>query len=204
MAQFAGAKYFTKLDASSGFWQMKLERKSSKLCTFITPFGRYKFLRLPFGISSAPEVYHRTIHQIFENMPAIDTSMDDIIIWGSTKAEHNERLAAALKATRKVNFKLNREKCVFRVQELTFLGDRLTVDGIKPDPEKVSALRNMERPTPKGDIQKFLGDVNYQGKFIPDLSTKSALLRSLLDCKNTWVWTPEHEAQLRLKLITSP
>lgn len=67
---------------------MKLERESSKLCTFITPFGRYKFLRLPFGISSAPEVYHRTIHQIFENMPGVDTSMDDIIIWGSTKAEH--------------------------------------------------------------------------------------------------------------------
>lgn len=88
IAQFAATKYFTKFDAWSVFWEMKLERESSKLCTFITPFGRYKFLRLPFGISSAPEVYHRTIHQIFENMPGVDTSMDDIIIWGSTKAEH--------------------------------------------------------------------------------------------------------------------
>lgn len=85
MAEFADAKYFSKLDASSGFWQMMLDDTSSKLCTFITPFGRYRFLRLPFGIVSAPEVYHRTINALFQDIVGVNTSMDDIIVWGRTK-----------------------------------------------------------------------------------------------------------------------
>lgn len=80
MAKFADAKHFSKVDASQGFWQLQLDDPSSRLCTFNTPFGRYRYLRLPFGISSAPEVYHKTIHELFENVPNVDTSMDDIII----------------------------------------------------------------------------------------------------------------------------
>lgn len=82
MVQFANAKYFSKLDASSGFWQLKLDEASSKQCTFNTPYGRYRFLRLPFGIASAPEVDHKTIHLIYELIVGVDTSMDDIIVWG--------------------------------------------------------------------------------------------------------------------------
>ena len=85
MAQFSGAKWFSKLDASSGFWQMKLDEESSKLCTFNTPEGRYRFLCLPYGILSAPEVYHKKIHMIFEHIPGDHTMMDDIIVWASRR-----------------------------------------------------------------------------------------------------------------------
>ena len=193
MAQFANAKWFSKLDASSGFWQLKLDQESSKLCTFITPFGRYRFLRLPFGISSAPEVYHRTVHQLFENMEGVNTTMDDIIVWGSTKKEHDERLVKVLNKIREVKLKLNQEKCEMGVSELTFMGDRLTAQGVMPDPKKVSAIHNMERPECKKDLQRFLGMVNYLRKFVQDLSTKTAMLRSLLNEQNEWVWTPHHE-----------
>lgn len=74
MAQFAGAKVLSKLDAKSGFWQLKLNPSSSQLCTFATPFGRYRFKRLPFGIKSATEVYHRTIHGNPGLTPAWTTS----------------------------------------------------------------------------------------------------------------------------------
>ena len=90
MAQFSNAKYFSKLDTLSGYWQMKLDEDSSKLCVFNTPFGRYKYLRFPFGISSAPEVYHKKVHMLFEHIDGVDTPMDDIIVWGSTTAEHAE------------------------------------------------------------------------------------------------------------------
>ena len=89
MAQFAEATIFTKLDASKGFWQVQLDEVSSYKCTFNTPFGRFRYLRLPFGISSAPEVYHKIGHEIFEGISGVDTSMDDIIVWGNTKKEHD-------------------------------------------------------------------------------------------------------------------
>lgn len=73
MAQFANVKYVSKLDASSGFWQLKLDEASSRLCTFNTPHRRYRFLRLPFGIASAPEVYHKTIHMLYEHIEGADT-----------------------------------------------------------------------------------------------------------------------------------
>ena len=81
-----------KLDASNGFWQMQLEDESADLCTFNTSFGRFKYLRLPFGISSSPEIYHRTINYLFSHLEGVDTSMENIIIYGAIPEEHDQRL----------------------------------------------------------------------------------------------------------------
>ena len=82
---------------------MKLDEDSNKLCVFNTPFGRYKFLRLPFGIPSVPEVYHKKVHMLFEHIEGVDTTMDNIIVWGSTKAKHDDRLREVFETTRKAN-----------------------------------------------------------------------------------------------------
>uniref|UniRef100_A0A3P9HQ00 Gypsy retrotransposon integrase-like protein 1 n=1 Tax=Oryzias latipes TaxID=8090 RepID=A0A3P9HQ00_ORYLA len=193
MAQFAGAKWFSKLDASSGFWQLRLDEESSKLCTFNTPEGRYRFLRLPYGIRSAPEVYHKTIHMIYEHIPGVETMMDDIIVWGTTREEHDKRLRQVLDKTREVNLKLNKDKCEFGVKTLTFVGDVVSEQGVKPDPKKTSAINNMERPTNKDEVRRFLGMVTYLAKFVPQLATLTTPLRSLLEQKNEWIWSHEQE-----------
>ena len=193
MVQFAGAKVLSKLDAKSGFWQLKLTPSSSQLCTFATPFGRYRFKRLPFGIKFASEVYHRTIHGIFEDLPGVDTSMDDIIIWGESTEVHDQRLRAALQRCREVNLKLNPAKCEIGVLELTFLGDVVSAEGLKADPEKVRAIDEMEKPQSVKDLQRFLGMVNYLSRFIPDLSTRAAPLRTLPEKKDQWCWAHEQE-----------
>lgn len=90
--QMVSAKYFTKLDASQGFWQIKLDESSTKYSTFNTPFGAYCFLRLPFSIISASEIFHRTMEHIIEGLDGVRVCVDDIIVWGSTVQEHNERL----------------------------------------------------------------------------------------------------------------
>lgn len=192
MAQFAGATWFSKLDASetSGFWQMRLDEENSRLCTFNTPEGRYRFICLPYGILSAPEVYHKTIHMIFEHIPRVETMMDDIIVWGATRE--------VLDKTREVNLKLNKDKCEFGVKSHTFVGD-VSEEGVKPDPRKTSAINNMERPTNKDEVRRFLGMVTYRAKFVPQLSTQSASHRSLLEQKNEWIWSHEQE-QCFLKL----
>lgn len=92
ISEMSGARYFTKLDASQGFWQVKLEERSTKYCTFNTPFGRYCFPRLPFGIKLAPEIFHTAMEQIIEGLKGVRVYIDHIIIWASTAQEHNERL----------------------------------------------------------------------------------------------------------------
>lgn len=203
----SGASYFTKLDASSGFYQIVLDEESSKLCTFNTPFGRHCFLRLPFGISSAPEVFHRTVQQLFDGIEGVGVFIDDVVVWGKTKTEHDERLARVLKRAQKSGLKLNKSKCQFGVQEITYLGEKLSGAGVQPDPEKVRAIAELPVPQDKNDLQRALGLVNYLGKFIPNLSANTRALRSLLETNTMWQWMAEHAkewAWLRSSLTQEP
>ncbi len=194
-SEMAGATWFSKLDASSGFWQIPLDDESARLTTFNTPFGRYCYRRLPFGIASAPEVFHKTVQQLFEGIEGVRSIHDDIIVWGKTKAEHDERLKAAMAIARKANLKLNFDKCRFAVPSLTYMGEKLSADGVQPDPAKVAALEKMPVPECKADLQRYLGMVNFLGKFISNLSAKTTALRSLLENRTPWQWNHEHQAE---------
>ncbi|CAM5118839.1 unnamed protein product [Natator depressus] len=152
MTQFANAQYFSKLDASSGFWQLKLTEECSKLCTFKIPYGKYRLFHLPFGIASAPEVYHKTIQMIYEHINGVDTSVDTITTLGSTEEEHDHRFQEVLDATRAANLKLNREKCVLEVAELTFVLNIISNKGVKSDKRKISAIEMMLRPQSKKEV----------------------------------------------------
>ncbi|XP_024886578.1 uncharacterized protein K02A2.6-like [Temnothorax curvispinosus] len=96
LGQLNGVKYITKLDCVSGFWQVPLSEDSKKLTTFITPFGRFCFCRLPFGILSAPECFQKRASQILEGLEGVANLIDDIIVWGKTIQEHDARLRAVL------------------------------------------------------------------------------------------------------------
>ena len=110
-AKVKNAKIYSVLDASNGYWQIRLTKDSQKYTTFNSPFGRYKYLRLPFDIKSSSEVFQRTISQILENIDGCEVIADDILIWGQDKEEHNSRLCAVLEQIRQANMKLNRDKC---------------------------------------------------------------------------------------------
>ena len=90
ISEMAGAQYFSQLDASSGYWQVRVDDASYDLPTFGTPFGRYRFKRLPCGIHSVSEVFQAKVASLIENLPGY--SQDDIIVWGTTKEEHDSRL----------------------------------------------------------------------------------------------------------------
>ncbi|KAE8291509.1 Retrovirus-related Pol polyprotein from transposon 17.6 Protease [Larimichthys crocea] len=206
-SEMAGAKYFSKLDASQGFWQLKLHEDSTKYCTFNTPYGRYCFQRMPFGICSAPEVFHRTMEHIIEGIEGVRVYVDDLILWGSTLEQHNERLIKVLQRVQKYQLKLNRSKCQFGVNEITFLGDKLSAAGVEPDRSKIKAILDMPRPEDKKGVLRALGMINFIGKFIPNLSSKTVHLRELLRDRCEFKWTSEHEAEwsrLKTTLTTEP
>ena len=95
LAQIAGAQFFSKLDANSGFWQIQLSPDSALLTTFVTPFGRYCFNRLPFGITSAPEHFQRRMSAMLHDLDGVVCLMDDILVYGRTQEEHDHRLTEA-------------------------------------------------------------------------------------------------------------
>ena len=187
------AKTFTKLDATSGYWQVLLDDESKQLCTFNTPYGRYSFRRLPFGIKSASEVYQRTISEIMAVIPGCDAIVDDILIWGRIREEHDATLKKVLDRCRMNNLKLNEDKSEFRKSSVTYAGHVLSDKGVKPDAEKCRAIKQMEEPKDLSELQTFMGLVQYLGKFIPNLSEVTAPLRQLLGNDVIWHWEAEQQ-----------
>ena len=147
LAQLAGAKIFSKVDANSGFWQIPLSKDSCLLTTFITPFWRYCFNKLPFGISSAPELYQRRMSQILDGLEGVVCHIDDTLISNTTLAEHNSRLHAVLSRLQTAGVTLNAKKCKFHQDSIQFLGHIINHDGVRPDPEKISAIIKLKTPT---------------------------------------------------------
>ena len=178
LSLMSGAKFFTKLDASNAFWQVQLDEESSKLLTFNTPFGRYRYLRMPYGIHSASEICQDSIGNIITDNEGAVNAQDDIIIWGSTEPELESRTKATLQCIRQSGLKLRKEKCQFNMTEITFLGHHISAEGIRPDPRKTEAIVNMPEPTNVKELQRFLRMITYLGKFIPNLSENK-------QCKNS-------------------
>ena len=104
----SGATLFSTLDAEKAFYQIQLDEESSKLLTFNTPLGRYRYLRMPMGIKSAPEVYQQRMEQVFEGLTGVKVIMDDIIIHGRTRPEHDKRLRAVLRLAKDTNLRLKK------------------------------------------------------------------------------------------------
>ena len=185
LSELSKARIFSSFDAKDGFYQVSLDEESSKLTTFWTPHGRYRYLRMPFGISLAPEVFESTLQECLADLRGVKVIRDDILVvgYGATDAEaqsdHDQNVTRLLERARQVNLKLNKSKVKLRKTEVKFMGHVISNQGLKPDPDKVSAIKNMPKPTSSLEVQTLLGFVNYLSKFLPKLSDVSAPLREL-------------------------
>ncbi|UYV63892.1 K02A2.6-like, partial [Cordylochernes scorpioides] len=194
------AKIFTVVDTKDGFWNVKLSDESSNLTTFWTPFGRYKFLRMPFGLKTASEEYQRRLYEIFQGLEGIEIIADDILILGKGDSyeealkDHDRNLENLFKTARQANLKFNINKVKLRLKEVKYLGHIITPHGLKPDPEKVKALKEMPHPESITELKSFLGFATYLCKFMPNISMISEPLRKLTMKNSTWSWSKNHQA----------
>ena len=205
-SRIGNAKLFSTLDAKSGFWQIRLDKQSSKRTTFATPFGRFRFLRMPFGINTASEVFQQVMERLFEGYPCA-IIVDDILIWGNTTAEHDANIKKVLDRARQIGLKLNLSKCKFRKTSVSFVGHCFTEDGLKADPRKTDAIHKMPAPENQAALLRFLGMTNYLSKFIVDYSEKTAILRELLRNDVVWGWSENHQMafdRLKEELASPP
>ena len=204
LAKLGDSKIFSKLNANSGFWPIPLDDESKLLTTFVTPFGRVCFNRLPFGISSAPEIFQRTMSKILEGSEGTLCQMDDVLIHGVDQSEHDGRVRAVLHRLQEAGMTLN-DKCEFSRSSIRFIAHIIDSSGTHVDPQKTTAVTQFPVPSDVAGIQRFMGMVNHLGKCIPHLADLSDPLRQLLRKDSVWVGgEPQQKAfeQIRQALVS--
>jgi len=202
-----GAQYFSTLDATNAFWQVPLDEQSSELCTFATPWGRFKFNVLPFGICDASEVFQEITANLFGDLDGVINYIDDFVIHAPTRAEHDRRLKAFLDRCQTVGLRLTPGKACIAMDSVVFLGHRIAKAGISIVQDRIEAIMKFTPPADVSALRGFLGMLNYLARFIPDLSSRSAPLRHLTRKGVPFNWDANHQKifnDLKKSLSTAP
>ncbi len=142
-----GVQYFSKLDLSQAYHQLELEEQSRYITTFSTHLGLYRYKRLNYGTNAAAEMFQYTLQTALQGLTGVKNIADDIIIFGSTRSEHDKNLDACLTRLGTKGLRLNQSKCNFLSKKLSFFGQIFTKEGTRPDPKKVNDLLNAPKPT---------------------------------------------------------
>lgn len=191
--KFKGATVFSTLDARHGYWSVKLDHESSYLTTFNSPFGRYRFKRLPFGLCISQDVFQARMNQILEKCHGVVGMADDIAVIGKSEAEHDENLHNLMQVAREHGLVFNWDKCAIKQESIRFYGLVFDKHGAHPDPKRVTAMAEIKAPQNKKGLQEFLGVVTYMSPFVPRLATNTAPLRDLMKKDAEFAWSASHQ-----------
>lgn len=207
------AKVFSKIDLRSGYWHLMLDDESSLLTTFQTPFGRYRWRRLPFGLSVSSEIFQKHLNQALDGLSNTLCIADDVLVygvgdtWEEACQNHDLVFERLLQRCLEQGMKLNIDKLVLRATQVPFMGHLLTQDGIQPDPDKVDAILNMPKPEDVEAVRRVIGFVNYLAKFLPGLSDVMDPLRKLTHLDAEWTWNETHDkamAEIKALVTAAP
>ena len=206
-ARIGKKKFFTVFDQKDSYWQVPIDEESSFILTFNTPFGRYRFLRMPFGISSASEVLQHRVYKAFGDIKGVEVIADDMLVGAEDEETHDRLVRQVMERAREKNVVLNPKKIQYKQQQVKYFGCIIGHDGIRPDPGKVKAMVNIPTPADKSAVHRLLGVVNSFKDFIPNVSTLTAPIRTLLKKETDFQWLPEHDkalAEIKKTLTSEP
>jgi hypothetical protein len=205
-----GAQWFTKMDLKSGFHLIRIREGDEWKTAFRTRYGLYEYMIMPFGLTNAPSTFQDMMNHIFRDM--IDLGllayMDDLLIYADTIERHDEIVQEVLRRLTKNRLAISPEKCVWRTQEVEFLGYIINKDGIKMSQEKVEALLSWKYPSTLTEVQSFLGFANFYRRFIQDYSRVARPLTELTKGdKKDFIWTSDGARafdELKQRFTTAP
>lgn len=203
------AKVYTKLDVVAAFNKLRIAEGHEWKTAFITRFGLFESLVMPFGLCNAPASFQNYInHVLFDLLDNTCTAyLDDVLIYSSDKKEHRKHVDEVVSRLREAGLQIDIDKCEFETTKTKYLGLIITPGGIQMDPDKVSAILNWERPSGLHDLQRFLGFANFYRRFIQDFSKMTRPLNDLLRKDTTWCWTEGHQLafdRLKIAFTTAP
>lgn len=212
LPKLSGAKVFSVVDVQNGYWNLKLDPESSELTTMETPYGRYKWLRLPFGLTSSSEKFQQSLEEEIQ-IDGTHIIADDILVTGKGDTyddavrDHDKNLIALLEECQEKNIPLNKDKMQLRKESVPYMGNLLTNEGIKPDPEKVKAIIELQPPSDVKGTRSLLGMVNYLMRFLPHLSDICEPIRTLTHKDVIFKWSEIHDkafAELKSAITSAP
>ena len=189
--QLQGAKYFTSLDLTQGYHQLRITPEDVPKTAFRTPFGHFQFRVLSFGLTNAPATFQAAMNDVFRSMLGkhVLVYLDDILIFSKTLDEHQRHLREVLEILRRERFYAKLSKCTFCSAELEYLGHLVGEHGIKVDPRKVAGVVEWPPPTDVSRLRSFLGLANYFRRFIQGYSSMVQPLTTLTSKTKPWVWS---------------
>ena len=190
--KLSGATVFSIVDLKCGYCNVALDEESSYLTTFNSPYGRYRFLCMPFGLKMPQDIFQARIDQTFEGYEGVIGIADDIVTYGASDEDHGRNLHGIVARCEAKGIKLNLDKCRIKEPKIQFYGVICSGDGIQPNPKKVSALQQMKPPQDEGELASFLGLTTHMSTFIPNASSITTPLRDLAKEK-PFQWADQHQ-----------
>lgn len=192
---FRNGVFFSTLDAKSGYWTKKLSTQSQLLTAFNTPFKKYCFKRLPFGLSVSSEIFCEQMDRALNGIPGTFPCADDVKIQGSDEERHDLHLLETIDRAREAGIKFNPDKCQIKKQQISYFGRVITPNGVQPCPKKVKDILKLAPPTNKQELQSFFGTINFMATFIPNLSKQTHMMRGLLKKDIHFAWTSDMQLE---------
>ena len=197
-AKLKGAKVFSTIDLRSGYHHIALGKSSRAKTAFVTPFGKYKFLMIPFGLAQAPAYFQLLMNKVLHGLDFEMTYLDDIIIFSKDELQHLEHLEIVFSHLREDGLKMKCSKCDFFKKEIHYLGHLISTEGISSLPYKLDCIQHMPVPKNAKEIKQFLGLTGYYGKFVPRFADISRPLTTLTKKDKKFEWTPACQKSFNL------
>ena len=161
LQELEGLSYATALDLKMGYYTLRLDPDAQKVCTLITPWGKYKYLRLPMGVMCAPDIFQNRTSDLMAHLQFVKVYIDDLLVITKESFEdHLAKLKQTLSTLQKAGLKCNLQKSFFCQEQVEYLGYLLTRDGIKPLPNKVKAILDLEPPKNVREVRRVLGIIH--------------------------------------------
>ena len=152
-AKLKGAKFFSMINLRSGYYHIALGKDSRAKTAFVTPFGKYEFLQVPFGLAQAPTYFQHLMNQVLDNCSFAMTYLDDIIIFSETEQEHLSHIEEIFRRLEAADLKMKRSKCDFFKKHIHYLGHLISADGIRPLKDKLDTIRDMPAPRNSKEVK---------------------------------------------------